>query len=68
MLETRPQITDALDEIQSITEWPDAEIARRAGLHRATISRIRSGVMKWPGAETREKLGILLLKARELRK
>lgn len=67
MIETTTQARNALDEIKLLTGWPDAEIARRAGLNRATISRIKNGSMKFPGYDTRMALANCLVYARGIK-
>lgn len=67
MIETTAQARAAVDEIKRLTGWPDAELARRAGVNRATIHRIKTGEMKWPGADTRKALTSCLIYARGLK-
>jgi predicted DNA-binding protein YlxM (UPF0122 family) len=66
MIETTAQAQAAIAEIGRLTNWPDAEIARRADVHRATMHRIKSGAMKFPGYKTRLALYDLLKYARSL--
>lgn len=67
MIETTAQAMAAVDEIKQLTGWPDAEIARRAGVNRATIHRIRTGKMKFPGYDTRGAISSCLVYARGLK-
>ena len=67
MIETTAQAVAAVEEIKRITGWPDAEIARRCDLNRATIHRIRTGAMKFPGYDTRQALSSCLIYARGIK-
>lgn len=67
MIETTKQAQNAVVEIASLTGWNDAEIARRTGVNRSTISRIRSGNMKFPGYDTRLALASCLIYARGIK-
>jgi len=67
MIETITQAIAAVEEIRALTGWPDAEIARRAGVNRATINRIKTGKMKFPGYETRLALANCLVYVRGIK-
>jgi transcriptional regulator with XRE-family HTH domain len=66
MIETTAQALAAVDEIIELTGWPDAEIARRTGLSKGTINRIKTKKMKWPGVDTRDALAECLRYARTI--
>jgi len=64
MIETKRQAQAAIAEIRELTGWTDAEIARRAGVHKSTIGRIVTGKMSFPGYDTRLALVNILIYAR----
>ena len=66
MIETTAQARSAIFEIVELTNWPDAEIARRIGVHRVTLHRIKSGEMRLPEEKTRASLYECLKYARNL--
>jgi transcriptional regulator with XRE-family HTH domain len=66
MIETRVQAVSAVDEIAELTGWSYAEIARRSGICKGTMRRLRTGKMKWPGEDTRRGLTECLIHARNI--
>jgi transcriptional regulator with XRE-family HTH domain len=67
MIETMAQAVSAVEEIAERTGWPYAEIARRSGICKGTMRRLRNGEMKWPGVDTRRGLTECLIYARNIK-
>jgi transcriptional regulator with XRE-family HTH domain len=67
MIETSSQAESAVAEIKQRTGWTDAEIARRVGVNKSTIHRIRTGKMVFPDYSTRLALASTLIYARGIK-
>lgn len=65
MIETLKQAQEALEEIKTLTDWPNGRVATKARIGRPAIQRIEDGV-GLPEQATMDKLDKELIRVRRV--